>query len=623
MRTSYQSINNEKKAEVKIPSEITASKVLKRVEPFETKGIRKRGNPVRDLTNPYVRNIETNKQAESVLKSEYAKVTVKSYPAASSMANKLYNSNNRPVESRITKPIDKKTIAHDSPQPKFVRVDQKTNNTFITVKALASLQSNQSQTVGASALNKPMSQANKLSRTLTISSLPPSSSLLTVNQPQSNVTLKPRPNKTPIRLSEIQIQQNLIKSLTEQTKNFNQRTLDRTRLIPRRTDQRAKSMHYNFDAKRITKATLDSDWNSLTEALSSSAAQIKIPPQQQKIVDVADVCIDLAKLTREQLNPRPQQVPARTIRRSLTKTKSTSTMDGEPAEKAGRLSLPFLDDLGNVIQWNRQSRNGSLPQSIVAFERNEFGMVEMNPNDKHTRNEPASNRGRTANRRKSILSASCNHNNFTDCFNAIIARFGKNLRLNQAFAIEHSSKEFKALIRECIQNRNQRCHAVTFVEIQDAISKSPHFGAGKLEKKFNWELYLQQYLKRTGTQLPVAPSNYFFNSSTNDTNRFIIGHKLEAIDPLNCLLYCVCTVVGVRGHRIKLHFDGYHSAYDFWTNINSKEIFPVSHCARTARKLEPPYGQDKFNWIDYLARTNSVAAPPSCFKQLDFLVSYS
>lgn len=608
---------------MKIPSEITANRVLKR-KPYIPSESTKKQNPVIDLTSPPMRVLKP-KPAESVLKSGQTKVAVKSYPAASSMTNKLCNTDNKPVESIITKPIDNKTVTHEPLPPKFIRVDQKTKNTLISVKPFAHLQKpKQSQAIGASVLNKPIIQPNVLSRTLTISSLPPSSSLLTVNQPQSVVTPKPRSNKTPCNLSQLQIQQNLIKSLTEQTiKNFNQQTSERTRPIPRRTAQRAKSMHYSFDAKPITKAKLDSDWNSLTEVLSSSVAQIKKAPQQQKVLDVADVCIDLAKLTREQLNPRPQPVPARTIRKSVTKTKSTSIMDDEPAKKVARLSLPFLDNVGNVIEWDQKNRNGILTESIVAFERNEFGMVDMNPDDKHARNESASNRGRTANRRKSIFSASCNHNNFVDCFNAIIARFGKNLRLNQSFAIEHSSKEFKALIRECIQNRNQRCHAVTFAEIQDAINKSQHFGVNKVDKKFNWEFYLQQYSKRTGNQLPVAPANYFFNSSTSDTNRFVIGHKLEAIDPLNCLLYCVCTVVDVRGHRIKLHFDGYHSAYDFWTNINSKEIFPVSHCARTTRKLQPPYGHDKFSWNDYLARTNSVAAPTSCFKQLGFMVSYS
>lgn len=595
-----------------------------------------KSSPIIDLTTPTTNNIDKiqNKPIESVIKP------IKSYPASSSLTNKLCNNDKRSIETTATKSIDNKTVTDLTSQAKFLLVDQKTNNTFITVKPLANLQKPiQSHTAVANTLLKSIGQP--MQRSPIISSVASTSSLLSRNQ---------RPNKTPTKLSAVEIQKNLLKVYKD---------LGTTRANPRRTEQRAKSMHYTYEntKKPITRATFDNDWNSLTEALSSSAAQIKKPSQQPKMIDVSDVCIDLEKLTREQLMPKEppkmasqkvtgqrtpvqrmliqkvpvvpkvpaQNVPAQTIRKSLTSAKSgNKIVDDAPPAKIGRLSLPFLTNLGDAILWSRQNRNGILPQSTVSFGRNEFGMVELNSDDKCLRNESLPNRGRPSNRRKSELAASCNHTNFDDCFNAVIARLGKHLQLNQT-TVEHTSKEFKELIRGCVRKRNQRCTAVTFAEIQDALNKSPHFGNAKLNKAsiFNWEFYVQQYVRKTGNQLPMAPANFFFNSSTDGANPFVIGHKLEAIDPMNCSLYCVCTVADVRGHRIKLHFDGYHSAYDFWTNANSQEIFPIHYCARTARHLHPPFGHNKFIWSHYLAQTSSSAAPESCFRQLNLLVSIS
>lgn len=152
----------------------------------------------------------------------------------------------------------------------------------------------------------------------------------------------------------------------------------------------------------------------------------------------------------------------------------------------------------------------------------------------------------------------------------------------------------------------------------------PHNSRSKTmnnDDKFDWEKYLgKERLAQTAAAL-----NLFINPFPSSPNRFKTGMKLEAIDPNNHSLFCVCTIVEVRGFRIKLKFDGYSIDYDFWVNADSIDIFPPDWCRRTNRKLVPPikFPGDIFNWTDYLKQTNSVGAPREFFTHLNSSVSIS
>lgn len=130
---------------------------------------------------------------------------------------------------------------------------------------------------------------------------------------------------------------------------------------------------------------------------------------------------------------------------------------------------------------------------------------------------------------------------------------------------------------------------------------------------FQWTEYLK--MKGNGG---AAPIHLFPNPFPISPNQFKLGMKLEAIDPENCSLFCVCTIVEVRGYRLKLTFDGYPSMYDFWVNADSMDIFPPGWCERTSRVLQAPKGycSDKFNWHRYLLKTNAEAAPSILFTHL-------
>ena len=71
------------------------------------------------------------------------------------------------------------------------------------------------------------------------------------------------------------------------------------------------------------------------------------------------------------------------------------------------------------------------------------------------------------------------------------------------------------------------------------------------------------------------------------------------------------------GYRMRLHFDGYSDTYDFWENVNSRNIFPPGWCKQHQQRLEPPKGWSggsqnrnsdyvlSFTWQKYMADESS------------------
>ncbi|EDO39310.1 predicted protein, partial [Nematostella vectensis] len=92
--------------------------------------------------------------------------------------------------------------------------------------------------------------------------------------------------------------------------------------------------------------------------------------------------------------------------------------------------------------------------------------------------------------------------------------------------------------------------------------------------------------------------------------------KLEAVDPKHPSYICVCTIVRVKGARLRLHFDGWSESYDFWTNADSPFIYPVGWCEKNGQIISPPRGFSKsdFNWETYLTKMKALPAPSHLFK---------
>ena len=70
--------------------------------------------------------------------------------------------------------------------------------------------------------------------------------------------------------------------------------------------------------------------------------------------------------------------------------------------------------------------------------------------------------------------------------------------------------------------------------------------------------------------------------------KFVPGDKLEVIDPRNLTLCRVATVVQAEDYKIQVHFDGWHTTYDYWFDFDSPDIHPVGWCRKTGHALEPP-----------------------------------
>lgn len=130
---------------------------------------------------------------------------------------------------------------------------------------------------------------------------------------------------------------------------------------------------------------------------------------------------------------------------------------------------------------------------------------------------------------------------------------------------------------------------------------------------FTWDSHLST------NEAEQAPIDLFLNPFPCGANQFEVGMKLEAIDPEHNSLFCVCTVVEIKGYRLKLNFDGYSKIHNFWVNADSMDIFPPGWCAKTNRVLQPPKGMNmlSFNWPAYLSITKSLPALRSLFTHLN------
>ncbi|XP_029348416.1 lethal(3)malignant brain tumor-like protein 4 isoform X1 [Acyrthosiphon pisum] len=111
-----------------------------------------------------------------------------------------------------------------------------------------------------------------------------------------------------------------------------------------------------------------------------------------------------------------------------------------------------------------------------------------------------------------------------------------------------------------------------------------------------------------------APKKLFDRPFPTEKNCFVVGQKLEGIDPKHVALFCVMTISEVCGYRIKLHFDGYQCDYDFWVNADCPDLFYPGWCKLNSRILQPPkdYGK-KFDWITYLREAQAFPAPKHNF----------
>ncbi|NXI17622.1 LMBL3 protein, partial [Irena cyanogastra] len=98
-------------------------------------------------------------------------------------------------------------------------------------------------------------------------------------------------------------------------------------------------------------------------------------------------------------------------------------------------------------------------------------------------------------------------------------------------------------------------------------------------KHFSWEKYLEET-----SSLP-APARAF---KVKPSHGFQKNMKLEVVDKRNPVFIRVATIVDTDDYRIKVHFDGWDSIYDYWTDVDSPDIHPAGWCMKTGHPLQPP-----------------------------------
>lgn len=132
--------------------------------------------------------------------------------------------------------------------------------------------------------------------------------------------------------------------------------------------------------------------------------------------------------------------------------------------------------------------------------------------------------------------------------------------------------------------------------------------------RFSWKSYLT-HCNATAAPKQAFSTKKVFSDCTSSHN-IRIGMKLEAEDRSNGWM-CVATVKDVLENRLLIHFDGWDSAYDIWTDVNSPYVRPVGWCSENLLQLYVPkdyLNPESFNWPEYLVQTSSCAAPVRSFK---------
>ncbi|XP_074058734.1 lethal(3)malignant brain tumor-like protein 4 isoform X2 [Macrotis lagotis] len=146
---------------------------------------------------------------------------------------------------------------------------------------------------------------------------------------------------------------------------------------------------------------------------------------------------------------------------------------------------------------------------------------------------------------------------------------------------------------------------------KNGLTTSCHVSFAAGWETWSWDQYLKEQ------NAIAAPAQLFSRDQSfpEHENGFQIGMRLEGIDPQDPSKFFVLSVAEVCGYRLRLHFDGYLSCYDFWTNAGSPDIHPMGWCERTKHELHIPkgYRKDKVTCMDNLKTSKLQNAPKKLF----------
>ncbi|XP_060810942.1 uncharacterized protein LOC106139127 isoform X1 [Amyelois transitella] len=125
-------------------------------------------------------------------------------------------------------------------------------------------------------------------------------------------------------------------------------------------------------------------------------------------------------------------------------------------------------------------------------------------------------------------------------------------------------------------------HPVGWAEENGYSLTPPNFY--KDPEQFSWESYLSE----TGSA-PAPPRAF----KPRAPNGFKAGMKLEVVDPRVPFLIRVATISEIKGHQLRVTFDGWPDDLSTWMDDDSPDLHPVGWCLKTGHPLEPPLTEEE------------------------------
>lgn len=338
----------------------------------------------------------------------------------------------------------------------------------------------------------------------------------------------------------------------------------------------------------------DSDQNRRTYSRSKSFSAKSKPPQQphfkiSSIINPTKVKKEIRKVIN---HDQDWQSFTQVLSTNVPKSGASSSGQITPNEQhsngtSSRAGSP--NGIEQVLSWNTNKTLGQLSNSSCIFQRNEFGIMEMDVLSMAKISAMKLHKHEYKNFPHMEPSMACGHSDSAACFDAHVQRINSgnpnnSCKVNGKKPHQFHSIEYKEVFGALVQKKKNNCQTITSADIKEALRETDLYLRTK--NSFSWQRFIEYYNKNHSQeeQIELAPAALFVNSIPDKPNTFEIGQKLEAIDPQNSSLFCVCSIVEKCGYRIKLHFDGYPSIYDFWVNADSVNIFPAGWCNKTGKQ---------------------------------------
>lgn len=207
-------------------------------------------------------------------------------------------------------------------------------------------------------------------------------------------------------------------------------------------------------------------------------------------------------------------------------------------------------EIEQFLSWNTNKTLGQLPTTDVIFQRNEFGLTEMDRLAMTKMKAMKMHKNDYKNFPQIEPSMACGHPDSAACFDDIVQRLNCgnpniNCKVYEKKPHQYYSTEFKQIVGALVQNKNNNCQAITVDDIKEALRETNMYDRTKNSSHFSWSRYIDYYNKKVSSdkRIQLAPADLFVTTFPKSPNTFEIGQKLESIDPQNSSLFCVCTIV--------------------------------------------------------------------------------